>query len=153
MSLKNTNKNAKAKAQGQRQRQRQGFSLIELLIVIAVIAVLAAIAIPMFSNYKLRANRADAVNSLTLIAMNEEAWALGSGAYTASLNDVWVTSGGMAFSTQGFYDIALTGVDSSGYTITATPRGSQTADSGDCPNLTLVASGGAITRTPVACWE
>ena len=30
---------------------------------------------------------------------------------------------------------------------------SQTADSGDCPNLTLVASGGSITRTPINCWE
>ncbi|WP_440617450.1 type IV pilin protein [Cysteiniphilum sp. 6C5] len=139
MSLEKTNRNAKT----------QGFSLIELLIVVAVIAVLAAIAIPMYSNYVLRAHRADAVSSINLIAMNEEAWALSSGTYTATLTNVW--SG--TTSTRGFYDMSLTSVTSSGYTITATPTGSQTADSGDCPNLRLVASGGTITRTPIACWE
>lgn len=139
MYLRKINRNAKT----------QGFSLIELLIVVAVIAVLAAIAIPMYSNYLLRAHRADAVSSINLIAMNEEAWALSSGTYTVTLSDAWTGT----TSTRGFYDMSLTSVTSSGYTIIATPIGSQTADSGDCPNLTLVASGGSITRTQIDCWE
>ena len=47
---------------------KQGFSLIELMIVVAIIAILAAIAFPSYSQYKVRANRADAQSELIFIA-------------------------------------------------------------------------------------
>ncbi len=126
-----------------------GFSLIELLVVIAVIAILTAIAIPLYNSYTLRAHRSDAISALSTIAMNEEAHMLSSGIYTGTLNEVWLGT----TSTRGFYAIDLSGVNSSGYVITATPIGSQTSDSGDCPHLTLAANDGSIIRTPAGCWE
>src|SRR5580658_11291378 len=45
----------------------RGFSLIELLIVVAVILIIAAIAIPNFVRSKMRANEASAVSSLRSI--------------------------------------------------------------------------------------
>ncbi|EAM8864545.1 MULTISPECIES: type IV pilin protein [Acinetobacter] len=47
---------------------KQGFTLIELMIVVAIIAILAAIAYPSYTAYTIRTNRADAQSELMFIA-------------------------------------------------------------------------------------
>jgi type IV pilus assembly protein PilA len=51
-----------------RKRPQHGFSLIELLIVVAVILIIAAIAIPSFMRSRMRANEASAIENLKNIA-------------------------------------------------------------------------------------
>jgi prepilin-type N-terminal cleavage/methylation domain-containing protein len=53
------------------QREDRGFSLIELLIVVAVILVIAAIAIPSLTHAKMAANEAAAVSALRTLATEE----------------------------------------------------------------------------------
>jgi type IV pilus assembly protein PilA len=53
------------------ERPEAGFSLIELLIVVAVILIIAAIAIPNYIQTKMRANEASAVQSLRNISTAE----------------------------------------------------------------------------------
>jgi len=56
-----------AQACGVFMRSHKGFSLIELLLVVAVILIIAAIAVPNFLKSRLRANEASAVASLRVI--------------------------------------------------------------------------------------
>ncbi len=54
-------------ASGGLLRKQKGFSLIELLIVVAVILIISAMAVPNFLRSRLRANEASAVASLRMI--------------------------------------------------------------------------------------
>jgi prepilin-type N-terminal cleavage/methylation domain-containing protein len=78
------------------KRRQQGFSLIELLIVVAIILIIAAIAIPNLLRAKVRANEASAVQSLRsyTTANTNYATQCPDVGYTASLADLGPGPGG-----------------------------------------------------------
>jgi len=56
------------------RRSRAGFTLIELMIVVALVGVLASVAIPSFRNYQLGSKRAEAYGNLAALAKTQKSY-------------------------------------------------------------------------------
>ena len=74
-------------------KSRMGFTLIELLVVIVIIGILAAIAIPMYTNYMQRARRADAKTALEQLRAAQEMRRAEQGGYSTDLTELRTTWG------------------------------------------------------------
>jgi prepilin-type N-terminal cleavage/methylation domain-containing protein len=67
-------------------KKNYGFTIIELLIVIAIIAILAAIAIPQLGAYRTKTNNKVAVSDLRSAAVAQEAYFTDNRQYTNDIN-------------------------------------------------------------------
>lgn len=68
--------------------QQKGFSLTELMIVVAIIGILATIAIPKFMSYQAKAKQTEAKNNLVAIHTGEIAYFAENNGYTDDLNAI-----------------------------------------------------------------
>jgi type IV pilus assembly protein PilE len=130
--------------------QALGFTLIECMVVCTIVGVLAAMAVPSYLQYQLRAARVDAVQALTSLQNAQEKYRIEHGVYATTLAAL---KGVAHTSAQGRYQLALAGSGAHTYRATALASGVQTKDQ-DCPALTLDVNLGFSNIGPsAACWR
>ena len=134
-------------------RRNSGFTLVEMMIVVAIIGILAAVAYPSYRGFVMRSNRSDAQTVLLRMAQNLERRFTVTNSYvgaTIGAGDAATDAWGSATSPEGFYGLSFAaGPTATTYTLQATAIGSQAQDTG-CSTMTLTEAG---VKMPVACWR
>lgn len=154
-----------------------GFSLMELMIVVAIVGILAAIAYPSYQSQVLRTKRTAGKTALSNLATEQEQFRGNRKRYASTLSELGYGAstlyldgdGNLETSSSGasIYAITLTSYGASStancsasgsagshsYTLKASPQGSQSGDS-DCANLCLAHTGerGSSAGDPKECW-
>lgn len=130
-----------------------GFTLIELMIVVAAIAILAAIALPSFQNSIRKARRTDAKGALTVCAQSLERYNTATNSYVGATFGAAATDTCRSLSESGYYTIAPSNQTTNTFTITATPvLGSDQAND-TCTSFILDQAGNRTsTGTTTQCW-
>lgn len=99
------------------KKDEKGFTLIELMIVIAIIGILAAIAIPQFSAYRQRSYNATAEADLRNAATAQEAYYVDNQGYTNVVANIIGSTYGLY--TSSGVSLVVTGGTTAGYTMTS----------------------------------
>ncbi len=126
----------------------KGFTLIELMIVVAIVGIFAAVAFPSYRDSIQKSNRADAKATMLEVAGQEERYYTENNAY-GSLTAIGNATDPLP-SKSGKHNISVANAGAT-YTITATP----TYVDSKCGNLTITntgATGNSAGAAAGVCW-
>lgn len=117
-----------------RRNAARGFTLIELMVVVAIVAIIAAIAIPSYTEQVRKSRRADAARAVGELQLQLERWRAEHPTYmnckTTTVPDDCSASPTPypTVPTSSFYTVEISGTSRTAYTITATPGAAQAGD-------------------------
>ena len=127
--------------------RQTGFTLIEVMIVVAIIGILSSIAYPSYTEYVRKGHRANAMAGLVKAAQWMERAATATGTYPTSLPGDLEKVEGDRYTIEAESDGAT-------FNLTATPKGAQSGDK--CGNFTLTNTGAkdvSVTGKKAECWD
>lgn len=133
----------------------RGFTLIELMIVVAIVAVLATIAMSAYQKQVRKSRRAEAKQALTDVSLREEKWRSNHVKYFGTDSVAADITAFGTLPTSSYYDLAISTAESAtNYTITATPKSGNDQAKDSCSTLSLQNLAGAVSKLPTTtgCW-
>ena len=145
------------------KRGQFGFSLVELMIVVAIVAIISAFAYPSYQRYVIKAKRTVAQNALLQVADRQQQFFMDNKRFAADLtnlgfgaNPYVVGDDGaptVAGDTQAVYSLSLTNVTATTWTVTAAPLHGQLSRDTYCGSLSITQAGTkGKTGASDDCW-
>lgn len=138
---------------------QQGFTLIELMVVIAIVGILAAIAYPSYMDSVMKSRRGAAKSCLSEYAHFMERFYTTNLAYDKNTAGVNLAVPSLACTTEGkinqYYSFTITNLTRNTFTATAIPLGSQLTADKQCGSLSLTHDGQrqvSVSGNAVSCW-
>ncbi len=122
-------------------RSNRGFTLVELVVVIGILAILIGIAVPVYSTYRIRANRTEGKAALLEAAQSAERFFVRNNTFEGAFDPA-------EWSTEHYYTMSYVADSATEFEITATATGSQAGDT-DCAVMTINHKG---EKAPATCW-
>lgn len=139
-----------------KKRDVSGFTLVEIMIVVAIVAILAAIGFPSYFEYLVRASRSAAQGELMELTNLQEKIYLNSNAYSTNLAAAYtgLSTGGLGKTTSktvdSKYDLTLQGATAQSYEIRAVPvAGTPQAPDG---TFSIFSNGTRTCAAPIPKW-
>lgn len=152
-----------------RRSHGRGFTLIEVMIVVAIVALIAAFALPQYTQYVLKSRRSDAKSAVLDLAAREERFFTVNNAYTNSAANLGYGAGstfpinispnGQTYYTMNVSVTAGSSTTLPAFVVTATPVASTNQVKDSCyafrvdqTGLQTNLSSGGSTISSAGCW-
>ncbi|MDD4929991.1 MAG: type IV pilin protein [Gallionella sp.] len=132
-----------------------GFTLVELMIVVAIVGILAAIAYPSYSQYITKSNRSAAQSFMLTISNKQEQYMLDARRYAATVNQLHLNIPAEVSRNYSVSVVTDNAATPPGYLISAEPVGAQQANDPSCATLSLDQTGAkgiSGTGSVASCW-
>ena len=127
-----------------------GFTLIELMIVVAIIGIIAAVGMPAYQNYSRAAKRADAHQGLNVLAQLQERFFTDNNSYATTV----AALGASADSKDDYWSLSIAAANTTTtpYLLQAAPKSPHVDN--NCLTITLDSTGvRASTPSGNNCWS
>jgi type IV pilus assembly protein PilE len=134
-------------------KSKRGFTLIELMIVVAVIGILAAIAYPSYTDSVKKSRRSDAKAALISFVGAMERFYTENNTYVGAAAGTVFPSEAPIDGNTKYYDLSISVQSETAFTLKATGKNGQESDKvggTSCKELTITSVG---VRSPTVCWN